>query len=161
MNKKQFLIVIIFVLISSFLGGALVQFIFHAPAVIAKERVRSSTGTVIKANKILLINPKGQIRASLSLENPGLKNERPALTFFDKDGKSRASLYLGNHDSPEMVFYGKNGTNRFNFGLAPAGNAGLSITSGEFKKMIDLDTSSGIPEISVWGKNTGFRWAPP
>ncbi|MCX5908681.1 MAG: hypothetical protein NTY64_16270 [Deltaproteobacteria bacterium] len=161
MNKKQFLIVIIFVLISSFLGGAFVQFIFHAPAVIAKEGVRSSTGTVIKANKILLINPKGQIRASLSLENPGVKDERPALTFFDKDGKSRASLYLGNQDSPEMVLYDKNGTNRFNFGLGPAGNAGLNITSGELKKMLELDTSSGIPEISVWGKNTGIRWAPP
>ena len=108
-----------------------------------------------------VLNQKGQIRASLSLGNPGLRDERPALTFFDKDGKSRASLYLGNHDSPEMVFYDKNGTNRFNFGLAPAGNAGLSITSGEFKKMIDLDTSSGIPEISMWGKNTGLRWAPP
>jgi hypothetical protein len=161
MNKKQFLIVIISVSISSFLGGAFIQFIFHAPAALAKESVRSSTGTVIKAHKILLTNPKGQVRASLSLENPGLIDERPALTFFDKDGKSRASLYLGNHDSPEMVFYDKNGTNRFNFGLAPAGNAGLNINSGESKKMIDLNTSTGIPEISVWGKNTGFRWAPP
>jgi hypothetical protein len=161
MNQKQFLMVIISVIIASFLGGAFVQFIFHSPEVIAKERVTSPPGTVIKANKILLINPKGQVRASLSLENPGLKDERPALTFFDKDGKARASLHLGNQDSPEMVFYDKNGTNRFNVGLAPAGNAGLSITSGELKKMIDLDTSSGIPEISVWGKNTGLRWAPP
>jgi hypothetical protein len=161
MNKKQFLIVLISVLFSSFLGGAFVQFILHAPAVIAKESVKASTGTVIKANKIFLINQKGQVRASLSLENPGLIDERPALTFFDKDGKYRASLYLGNHDSPEIVFYDKNGTNRLNFGLAPAGNAGLSINSVELKKMIDVDTSSGIPVVSVWGKNTGFRWSPP
>lgn len=161
MNKKQFLILIMSVLISSFLGGAFVQFIFHAPAVIAKESLRSSIGTVIKANKFLLTNQKGLIRASLSLESPGLKDEHPALTFFDKDGKSRASFYLGNHDSPEMVFYDKNGTNRFNFGLAPAGNAGLSINSGKFKKLIELDTSSDIPVITIWGENTGMRWAPP
>jgi hypothetical protein len=161
MNKKQFLIIIFSVLISSFLGGAFVQYVFQAPAVIAKESVRPSTGTVIKANKFLLINQKGQVRASLSLENSGLVDERPALTFFDKDGKSRASLYLGNHDSPEIVFYDKNGANRFNLGLSPAGNAGLSINSVELKKMIEVDTSSGIPVVSVWGKNTGFRWSPP
>lgn len=161
MEKKQFGALIISVLISAFLGGALVQLIFQAPPVIAKEPVKPSTGTVIKASKIILVNPKGQTRASLSLENPGLKDERPALTFFDKDGKSRASFYLGSQDSPEMVLYDKNGTNRFNFGLAPGGNAGLGINSGDLKKMIEVDTSSGIPVISVWGKNTGIRWSPP
>jgi hypothetical protein len=161
MNKRQFLIAIIFVFASSFLGGAFVQFVFQAPAVIAKESPKPSAPPVIRTNKILLTNHRGQVRASLSLENPGSIDERPALTFFDKDGKPRASLYLGNQDSPEMVFLDKNGTNRFNFGLAPSGNAGLSINSSELKKMIDVDTSSGIPVVSVWGKNTGFRWSPP
>jgi hypothetical protein len=161
MNKKQFLMLSIFVLISSFLGGAFVQYIFYAPAVIAKESVRPSSGTVIKANRILLTNQKGQIRASLSLDSPGLKDERPALTFFDRDGKSRASFYLGNNDSPEMIFYDKNGNNRFNFGLAPAGNAGLNINGGNHKKLVDLETSSDIPVITIWGENVGTRWSPP
>ena len=159
MNKKQFLLAIIFVSISSFLGGALIQFIFHPPEVIAKEDVRSST--VMKANKFLLTNQQGQIRASLSLDGFGGRDERPALIFFDKDGKSRAIFYLGNSDSPEMVLYDKNGTNRFNFGLAPAGNAGMSVNNGKYEKLLDLDTSSGIPVIMVRGEYTSIRWTAP
>ena len=75
----------------------------------------------MKANKFLLTNPKGQIWASLSLDSFGEKDERPALILFDKDGKPRATMFLGNSDPPELALYDKNGTNRFNFGLTPAG----------------------------------------
>ena len=159
MNKKQFLIAIIIVSISAFLGGAFVQFILHPPDVIAKESARPST--VMKANKFLLTNPKGQIRASLSLDSFGGTDERPALTFFDKDGKPRAIIYLGNSDSPEMVLYDKNGTNRFNFGLAPSGNAGMTVNNGNFEKLLDINTSSGIPVIMVRGEHTSIRWTAP
>ena len=159
MNKKQFLVVIIFVSISSFLGGALVQFISRPPEVIAKESARPST--VMKANKFLLTNPKGQIRASLSLDSFGGTDERPGLTFFDKEGKPRAIIYLGNSDSPEMVLYDKNGTNRFNFGLAPSGNAGMTVNNGNFEKLLDVNTSSGIPVITVRGEHTSIRWTAP
>jgi hypothetical protein len=159
MNKKQFLLVLIFVSISSFLGGALVHFIFHPPEGIAKEDVRSST--VMKANKFLLTNEKGQIRASLSLDSFGGKDERPALIFYGKDGKARAIFYLGNSDSPEMVLYDKNGTNRFNLGLAPAGHAGISVNNGNLEKLLDVNTSSGIPVIMVRGDHTSIRWSAP
>jgi hypothetical protein len=161
MNKRQFLVVLIAVIVSSFLGGAFIQFIFQAPEVIAKESVRSSSGAVLKANKFLLLNSKGQTRASLSLDYPGGKEERPALTFFDKDGKARAFLFLGNGDSPEMILYDKAGTNRFNFGLAPAGNAGMTVNNGNLEKLLDLNTSSGIPVIMVRGEHTSIRWTAP
>ena len=159
MNRKQFLIVIILVLISSFLGGAFVQFIFHPPEVIAKESVKSAT--VLKANKFLLTNPKGQIRGSFSLDSFGGSDERPALILFDKDGKPRATFFLGNNDSPEMALYDKSGTNRFNFGLTPAGNAGMTVNSGNFEKLLDVNTSSGIPVIMVRGEHTSIRWTAP
>lgn len=159
MNKKQFLLAIIFVSISSFLGGALIQFISQPPEVIAKEDVRSST--VMKANKFLLTNQKGQIRASLSLDSFGGKDERPGLILFDKDGKARAIFYLGNSDSPEMVLYDKNGTNRFNLGLAPAGHAGMAVNNGNFEKLLDVSTTSGIPVITVRGEFTSLRWTAP
>jgi len=161
MNKKQFLFVMLAVILSSFLGGAFVQFIFQTPAVIAKESARPSAGPVLKANKFLLTNPKGQIRASLSLDNPSGKEERPALTFFDKDGRARALLFLGNSDSPEMILYDKAGTNRFNFGLAPAGNAGMTVNNGNFEKLLDLNTSSGIPVITIRGEHASIRWSAP
>jgi hypothetical protein len=145
--------------ISSFLGGAFIQFIFQPSEVIAKESIRSSN--VTKANKFLLTNLKGQIRASLSLENPGGKDEHPALTFYDKDGKPRATLFLGVSDSPEMALYDKNGTNRFNFGLSPAGNAGMTVNNGNFEKLLDVNTSSGIPAILVRGEHSSIRWTAP
>ena len=159
MNRKQFLLVIIFVSISSLLGGALVHFIFHPPEVIAKETARPAS--VVKAGKILLTNSKGQIRASLSLDSFGGKDERPAFILYDKEGKPRATLFLGNSDSPEMALYDKNGTNRFNFGLAPAGNAGMSVSNGNLEKLLDLNTSSGIPVITVRGEHTSIRWSAP
>ena len=159
MNKGQFFMLAILVSISSFLGGAFVQFIFHPPDVIAKESVRAST--IIKANKILLTNQRGQIRASLSLENPGGPDEQPGLIFYDKDGKPRAFLFLGNSDSPQMVLYDKKGINRFNFGLSPAGNAGMTVNNGNFEKLLDVNTSSGIPVITVRGEHASIRWAAP
>ena len=159
MNKRQFLLVMICVSISSFLGGTLVQFVFPPSEVVAKESAKSSS--VVKAGRILLINPKGQIRASLSLDNPGGKDERPALTFFDRDGKSRAVFFLGNSDSPEMALYDKSGTNRFNFGLAPAGNAGMTVNNGNLEKLLDVNTASGIPVIMVRGEHTSIRWTAP
>ena len=161
MSKKQFLVAIFSVIISSFLGGAFIQYIFQTQAVSAKESPRPSPGPVLKANKFLLINPKGEVRASLSLDAAGGKEERPALTFYDKEGKARALLFLGNSDSPEMIFYDKAGTNRFNFGLAPTGNAGMTVNNGRYEKLLDLNTSSGIPVITVRGEHASIRWSAP
>jgi len=159
MNKRQLFTVITFVSLSSFLGGGLVQFIVNPPQVSAKEASRPSP--VIRAGKILLTNPKGQIRASLSLDASGGKDEQPGLTFYDKDGKRRAVFFLGNGDSPEMILYDRNGVNRFNFGLAPAGNAGMTVNNGNFEKLLDVNTASGIPVITVRGEHTSIRWAAP
>ena len=118
MNKKQFVVLLMFVTISSFLGGAMVQFIFGDANSMAKERAISFH--VIKASHFLLVNKNGKICASLSLEDPGGKNERPAFSLYGQDGRSRAVFYLGILDSPQMIFYDKNGKNRFHIGLAAA-----------------------------------------
>ena len=159
MNKKQFAVLLMFVIISSFLGGAMVQFIFGGAHLIAKERAISFH--VIKASQFLLINKNGKIRASLSLEDSGGKNERPAFSLYDQNGKSRADLYLGIHDSPQMIFYDKNGKNRFHIGLSAAGNAGMNINNGKSEKLLELDTSSGIPLITVRGEHTMIHWTAP
>jgi hypothetical protein len=70
-------------------------------------------------------------------------------------------MFLGNSDSPEMALYDKNGTNRFNFGLAPAGNAGMTVNNGNYEKLLDVNTSSGIPIITVRGEHTSIRWSAP
>ena len=159
MNKKQFVVLLMFVTISSFLGGAMVQFIFGVANSMAKERAISFH--VIKASHFLLVNKNGKICASLSLEDPGGKNERPAFSLYGQDGRSRAVFYLGILDSPQMIFYDKNGKNRFHIGLAAAGNAGMNINNGKSEKLLELDTSSGIPMMTVRGENTIIHWSAP
>ena len=159
MNKRQFVVLLMFVVISSFLGGAMVQFIFGDANLIAKERAISFH--VIKAGQFLLVNQKGKIRASLSLGDPGGKNERPAFSLYDQYGRSRAVFYLGIQDSPQMIFYDKNGKNRFHIGLAAAGNAGMNINNGKSEKLLELDTSSGIPIMTVRGEHTMIHWSAP
>jgi len=70
-----------------------------------------------------------------------------AIHLVDEKNKIRASFYLGIHDSPNLVLYDKQGTNRFNFGLAPAGNPGMNFNDEKFNKLIDIytiDTTAGI-----------------
>ena len=47
------------------------------------------------------------------------------------------------------LFYDKDGNNRFNVGLAAAGNAGMSFNDENFEKLIDLDTKLGYGNIYV------------
>jgi hypothetical protein len=159
LNKRQFAVLLMLVIISSFLGGAIFQIIFGHSNLAAKERAVSLQ--VIKASQFLLVNKDGRIRASLSLENFGGEGERPALSLYDGNGKSRADFYLGTNDSPQLIFYDKNGRNRFHLGLAAAGNAGMNINNGKSEKLLELDTSSGIPVMTVRGENTMTRWTAP
>ena len=71
------------------------------------------------------------------------------IALVGEDGKVRAKFYLGIHDTPQLIFYDKDGNNRFNVGLAAAGNAGMSFNDENFEKLIDLDTKFGRASISV------------
>ena len=117
MDRKQFMIVLILVVASSFLSSAVIQF-FNGHA---NAETSNNSG---------YITTKG-------------------IVLVSEDGKVRANFYLGNHDTPQLVFYDKEGTNRFNVGLAPAGNAGMSFNDENFEKLIDLDTALGRGSISV------------
>tara|TARA_B100001964_G_C13644078_1_gene341826 strand:- start:9 stop:368 length:360 start_codon:yes stop_codon:yes gene_type:complete len=117
MDRKQFMIVLILVVVASFLSSAVIQF-FNGHA------------NAETSNNLGHITTKG-------------------IVLVGEDGKVRANFYLGNHDAPQLIFYDKDGTNRFNVGLAPSGNAGMSFNDENFKKLIDLDTKHGRASISV------------
>lgn len=132
MDKKQFIILLISVVISSFLGGSLIQLFVGDLHVFAKEP--SDYFDVIKTKTIHLIG---------------------------QNDKIRASFYLGIHDSPQLVLYDKNGTNRFNFGLAPAGNPGMAFNDENFSKILELDTKYSKASITLWGAENKIIWQVP
>ncbi len=132
MNQKQFIILLIAVIISSFLGGMSIQLATIASPVTAKDSV----------------NYSNEIRTK-------------ALHLIGQDSKVRASFYLGVHDAPQFVLYDKEGTNRFNFGLAPAGNPGMSFNDDGFNKIIDIDTSYNRARVSIWDSQKNIVWQSP
>ena len=78
-----------------------------------------------------------------------------ALYLVDDQNKIRGSFYLGIHDCPNLVLYDKDETNRFSFGLAPAGNPGMSFYNEKFEKLIDFSTVSSCGTLTLWDKMGG------
>ncbi|MBS3906643.1 MAG: hypothetical protein KGZ49_06365 [Syntrophaceae bacterium] len=132
MNKRQFTILLIAVIISSFLGGMSIQLVNVASSVSAKES----------------LNYPDEIKTK-------------ALHLISQDNKVRASFYLGLHDAPELVLYDREGTNRFNLGLAPAGNPGMSFNDNGFNKLIDINTAYNRASVSIWDSQKNIVWQAP
>lgn len=132
MNKKQFIILLIAVVVSSFLGGMSLQLISFVPSVIAKEYVKYPDEIKTKA-----------------------------LHLIGQDNKVRASFYLGMHDAPQLILFDKEGNNRFNFGLAPAGNAGMAFKDNAFNTLLDIDTVSNRARIAIWDSQKNIVWLSP
>lgn len=132
MNQRQFIILLIAVIISSFLGGMSIQFVTAVPFVTAKESVNYPYTIRVKA-----------------------------LHLIGQGNKVRASFYLGVHDAPQLVLYDREGTNRLNFGLAPAGNPGMSFNDNGFNKLIDIDTSYNRASVSIWDSQQNILWQAP
>lgn len=108
MNIKKFAIMVAVVSIFSFLGGMFGQWIFISPQAHADGKSEKEFN-VIKAKEIYIVNNA---------------NEK------------KVALYLGAHDAPNLVFFDKNGVNKLNLGIAPAGNAGIEIIGSNGKKWL-------------------------
>jgi hypothetical protein len=132
MFQRQIVILAIAVIISSFLGGMSIHLLTVATPVTAKETV----------------NYPDEIRAR-------------AFHLVGQDNKVRASFYLGLHDAPQLVMYDKDGTNRLSFGLAPAGNPGMSFNDNGFNKLIDIDTSHNRARLSILDSQENIVWQTP
>ena len=99
MNNKKYAIIILVTSLFSFLGGMFGQLIFANSQANAEGKLEQEFN-IIKAKEIYIVN---------------------------KDNEKKVALYLGAHDAPNLVFFDKNGVNKLNLGIAPAGNAGIEI----------------------------------
>jgi lipopolysaccharide export LptBFGC system permease protein LptF len=132
MNKRQFSIVLIAVIVSSFFGGIFIQFLNISPPILAKDS--KNYFEEIKTKAIYLVG---------------------------KDDKIRARFYLGIHDTPQLILYDKQDINRFNFGLAAAGNPGMSFINEKLETIINLDTKGGKASITIGDPKGKAIWRAP
>ena len=132
MRTNHFQIILIAVIASSFLGGMMVQLLNISPLVIAKEH--------------------GDYFAEIRTK---------AVHLVGQNNKIRASFYLGLHDSPQLILYDKEGTNRFNFGLAPAGNPGMVFNNESFTTLLEFDTKYNRATIALRDTQGKLVWQVP
>ena len=71
------------------------------------------------------------------------------INLVGQGGEVKVSFYINSGKAPEFVMYDRSGTNRFNFGLAPAGNPGMKFNDSDFNPLITIDTADDKPSITV------------
>jgi len=87
--------------------GALVV-VGIAAVVLMGQAKPSKVPKVIEAEKLILRDEAGRIRATLD----GSESTRERFALFDVNGKARAGIWLGPDGSPALILSGKEGEGR-------------------------------------------------
>jgi len=113
MRKFTFFYLLLIVFVSSFLGGAFVQYLnIHAVS------HASQTEDIL-----------GELRTK-------------AIHLIGEGDTVRASFFIDSNNAPSLVMYDEKGTNRFSLGLAEAGNPRMTFNHQNSKKLIAIGTSN-------------------
>lgn len=131
-SRKDFAIILIITVFSSFIGGMVAQY--------------------VKLNSIFQTEIKGDYPTELRTKG---------IHLIGKNNKIRASFSLGTHDTPTLILYDNKGTIRFDLGLAPAGNPGMSFGDENRVILLDLDTKYNRPSITLSDTQNKTIWRVP
>ncbi len=117
MSKKQFAVLLVTILLSSMLGGALMSW-WQAQAQAAPSRAGAKR---ILASEVNLVDADGKVRAQLGFRQvQGVL--QPGLFLYGPDGKERVGLtLLGANDRPALALSDANGDTRIWLGLNAKG----------------------------------------
>ena len=128
MNTKQYLGGLLVLMISGFLGGAVMTtFLYGKPVFAADQR------KVISAQEFRLVDSKGKTRGVF-----GIRNGSPHLDMFDAKGTPRAFLFLTKHGSPMLGMSDAKGTLRAALALGQHGSPDLG-----------MDDAKGTPRAAL------------
>ena len=133
MPKKQFATLLAAVLISAFLGGALMNW-WQTQAQAAHAHAGAQP---LMASEVSLVDASGKVRAQLAFRQIQGRMQ-PGLFLYGPDGKERAGLtLLGTKDLPALA---------------------LSDPSGEIRLWLGLN-SGGAPQAVLYDAGRGLRAA--
>jgi len=93
MSKKQYSLMLVLALVAGLVGGVVSSQFLVGQTVWAEKKAKPQK--VIEAQKFVLRNAKGNIRAELAIHTLGVKNyEGVGLYLYDKKGGTRVELKL-------------------------------------------------------------------
>src|SRR5574341_1186109 len=121
MTKKQYTLVLIAVILSGLIGGALSNKLLSGESLLAENALPPAK--VLQAQTFVLVDEKGNHRARLEVNAEGYT----ALRFYDKDGQSRAAFGLFPKGNPFMGFSDQNEKMRLSLILTPEGSARFGL----------------------------------
>ena len=110
MKMKQLYLLIVIVMLSGFMGGAVSERLFSERTPAAQKMYESN---IIAAEGFHLVDDDGTIRGAFSLGS----DKEPNLHFLDKSGVFRASLSLGKNGIPSLHFSDSESNLRASFSL--------------------------------------------
>ncbi len=109
MSKKQYLSLLLTMMISGLVGGSGFNWFFSETKVLSQ----SNTSAVVTAQEFRLVDKDGNLRAILS-ENPSVTNgEMPSLVLYDKNNKARLAFGSFKTDVPTIALFDENEMSAF------------------------------------------------
>lgn len=109
MSKKQYLSLLLTMMISGLVGGAGFNWFFSE----TKVSAQSNSATVVTAQEFRLVDKDGNLRAILS-DNPSVTNgETPSLVLYDKNKKARLAFGSYKTDVPTIALFDENEMSAF------------------------------------------------
>ena len=113
---------------------------------------------IVEAGKILLVDSKGEARASLHLGEGG----GPRLDLYDSNGNTRAGLYLLPDGAPRLGLFDPEGMHRALLALMPDGQPGLLFFNENGRPNLTLLFSKeGKSELVLGDKEGAVLWSAP
>src|SRR5262245_20633466 len=109
----------------------------------------SDRTTVIEAEKFVLRDSQGKIRAELALA----PDESPTLSLYDKKSQRRMQLAVKADDSPAIMLNGRDGTVLATLEVSSLDIARLRLGDEEGKARVDLQTSNYASDLSFYGSD--------
>ncbi|MGR3220490.1 MAG: hypothetical protein ACUZ8H_11855 [Candidatus Anammoxibacter sp.] len=157
MNRKQFSILAVLVIVSGIIGGGMSNWFFSSEFASAGKRSNKSLlpEHVVITEELRIVGRDGKEHITIGsnrMGDPrivfwntnnrksslilGLNNRNtPGLTFWDKNGKSRVSLALNNNGDPKLRFMDKDGvSNSATLGVSSDGKPELALYDNIDKK---------------------------
>ncbi|MCK4850670.1 MAG: hypothetical protein KAT11_04920 [Phycisphaerae bacterium] len=112
MNRKQYIVALLVLILAGFIGGAATTWLF-TPRVVFAATPEQGDPQVLRAQGFELVDSQGKVRAMLNL----CDNDKGAnLTFIDQVGEVRALLGI-NKDMPGFSFFDRTGQMRVALGV--------------------------------------------
>lgn len=166
MNKKQYCLLVILVIVSGVIGGGLSNWMLMGEFAFARKLVSygiSPNKQIITAQELRLIDIDGNEQITIGPNSTGdprivfwntkthsssiilglNKEKEPGLVFWDNNGKSRATLLLNDNGNPKLRFIGDDGkANCITLGISSDGEPGLALFDHSGAKRSELTVSS-------------------